>query len=75
MLGLYVETPQATLTATTSEISFHFRSTWLEVPFQESGFLGFLDQVLTLLELPEPPPAGEKCTYCQYRQHAREHGL
>lgn len=74
-LGLYIETPHATLAATSSEISFHFRSTWLEVPFQESGFLGFLDKVLSLLELPEPPPAGEECTYCQYRQHAREHGM
>ncbi len=75
MLGLYVETPHATLTSTTSEISFDFRSTWLEVPFSEPGFLSFLDQVIALLELPEPPPAGEKCTYCQYRQHAREHGM
>ena len=74
-LGLYVETPHATLTATTSEISFNFRSTWLEVPFLESGFLGFIDKVLTLLELPDPPAAGENCTYCQYRQHAREHGM
>ena len=75
ILGLYVETPHATLTSTTSEISFDFRSTWLEVPFSEPGFLSFLDQVLALLELPEPPTAGEKCTYCQYRQHAREHGM
>jgi hypothetical protein len=75
VLGLYVETPHATLAATTSEISFHFRSTWLNVPFQESSFLGFLDKVLALLELPEPPPAGESCAYCQYRQHAREHGM
>jgi hypothetical protein len=74
-LGLYVETPHATLTSTTSEISFHFRSTWMEVPYLESGFLSFLDQVISLLELPEPPPASEKCTYCQYRQRAREHGM
>jgi len=74
-LGLYVETPHATLAATTSEISFHFRSTWLEIPLEERGFLGFLDKVLSLLELPEPPPASENCTYCQYRQHARQHGM
>jgi hypothetical protein len=47
----------------------------MEVPYLESGFLSFLDQVFSLLELPEPPPASEKCTYCQYRQHAREHGM
>jgi hypothetical protein len=74
-LGLLVEAPHATLHATTSEISFHFASTWLEVPFAEAGFIQFLDKVLALLELPEPPPASVKCTYCQYRQHAREHGM
>lgn len=74
-LGLYVETPHATLAATTSEISFHFRSTWLEITFEERGFLGFLDKVLSLLELPDPPPASENCAYCQYRQHARQHGM
>ena len=74
-LGLYVETPHATLASTTSEISFHFRSTWLEVPYDISGFLTLIDKVLTLLELPEPPLAGEECAYCHYRQHAREHGM
>ncbi|HSB67372.1 MAG TPA: PD-(D/E)XK nuclease family protein [Anaerolineales bacterium] len=74
-LGLYVEAPHATLAATTSEISFHFRSTWLEVPYRETGFIEFLSLVLTLLELPEPPAAGENCDYCKYRQHAREHGM
>jgi PD-(D/E)XK nuclease superfamily len=74
-LGLYVEAPHATLAATTSEISFHFRSTWLEVPYNEAGFLEFLGQVLSLLELSDPPPASESCNYCKYRQHAREHGM
>jgi hypothetical protein len=74
-LGLLVEAPHATLSATTHEISFNFVSTWLEVPVSREGFLDFIDQVLSLLELPEPPPPGEKCAYCQYRQHAREHGM
>jgi hypothetical protein len=74
-LGLYVETPHATLASTTSEISFHFRSAWLEVPYDINGFLDFIDMVLTLLSRPEPPPAGEACDYCHYRQHAREHGM
>lgn len=74
-MGLYVEAPHATLLETTSQISFHFRSTWLEVPVDENAFIAFLSQVLALLELPEPPPAGEKCGYCEYRQHARQHGM
>ncbi len=74
-LGLYVEAPHATLAATSSQISFHFRSTWLEVPVDEDYFISFLGQVLALLELPDPPALGERCEYCQYRQHAREHGM
>ena len=74
-LGLLVEAPHATWITTTEEINFHFTSTWLEIPYSETDFLRFIDYVLTLLELPSPPPAGEKCTYCQYRQHAREHGM
>jgi hypothetical protein len=74
-LGLLVEAPHATLNATSEQIDFHFTSTWLEIPYYEDGFLHFIDQVLQLLELPEPPPASKNCTYCQYRQHAREHGM
>ncbi len=74
-LGLLVEAPHATLNATTEEINFHFTSTWMDVPLDKDGFLNFIDKVLTLLELPEPPPAGENCSYCEYRRHAREHGM
>jgi hypothetical protein len=74
-LGLLVESPHATLSATTDEISFNFVTTWLEVPLSRESFIEFIDQVLSLLELPEPPPASEKCAYCQYRQHARQHGM
>jgi hypothetical protein len=74
-LGLLIEAPHATFNETAEEINFHFTSTWLEIPYHESGFLSFIDQVVTLLELPEPPPPNEKCAYCQYRQHARQHGM
>jgi hypothetical protein len=48
--------------------------TWMEVPKDEPKFLGFIDQVMQLLSLPEPPPAAEKCAFCKYRADAREHG-
>lgn len=48
--------------------------TWLEVPRAEESFLAFLDRVMQLLSLPEPPPPAEKCPFCRYRQEAREHG-
>lgn len=48
--------------------------TWMEVPKNEPKFLDFIGQVIQALSLPEPPPAGEKCGYCQYRADARVHG-
>jgi hypothetical protein len=49
--------------------------TWLECPKNEDGFLAFIDEVLAVLESPQPPPAGEKCFYCKYRDDARGHGM
>lgn len=48
--------------------------TWMEVPKDEAKFLGFIDEVMQVLSLPEPPPAAEKCGFCKYRADAREHG-
>ncbi len=48
--------------------------TWMPVPKDEAGFLAFIDRVLQVLALPEPPPASEKCGFCKYRADAREHG-
>ena len=44
---------------------------WQECPLDEAGFLAFIGRVLSLLELPEPPPAGEKCGFCKYRDNSR----
>ena len=34
-----------------------------------------LDQVLALLDLPEPPPADPGCQWCKYRAESRANGL
>jgi hypothetical protein len=31
----------------------------------------FIDEVLTVLELPEPPEADPECAFCKYRLQAR----
>jgi hypothetical protein len=49
--------------------------TWMEIPRDDAGFMQFLGEVLTLLEQPTPPEPGETCGYCQYREHARQHGM
>jgi hypothetical protein len=45
---------------------------WQELQRDDEAFLRFLDEVLTVLELPEPPEADEDCAFCKYRQQARE---
>jgi hypothetical protein len=49
--------------------------TWMEIPQDEAAFLGFMGQVIGLLEQPVPPDPAENCLYCQYRATARQSGL
>jgi hypothetical protein len=56
-------------------ITYGGQVTWQELPKDEGKFLEFVRGVLTLLSLPEPPPAPETCGFCAYRAAAREHGL
>jgi CRISPR/Cas system-associated exonuclease Cas4 (RecB family) len=49
-------------------------ATWMEIPKDEEKFLSFIEKVMQVLALPEPPPAAEKCGFCKYRADARTHG-
>jgi hypothetical protein len=44
---------------------------WQECLLDRVGFMTFIDQVLCLLEQPEPPPPAEKCGFCKYRENSR----
>lgn len=44
---------------------------WFPIEYDLPSFFGFLEQVLAVLEKPQPPPAYENCQYCQYRQDSR----
>ena len=48
---------------------------WHEIKRNDKSFMAFLDEVLTVLELPEAPEAAPKCAYCKYRAASRENGL
>jgi hypothetical protein len=48
---------------------------WIECPRDDAQFMGFLGQVLDVLEQPEPPPAAPACGWCTYRDEARRSGL
>jgi hypothetical protein len=46
-------------------------ATWVEIPLNKEGFNNFMDEVLTLLELPSAPAANPDCPFCAYREAAR----
>jgi hypothetical protein len=48
--------------------------TWMEVQKDEPKFLTFIEKVMGVLSLAEPPPPAEKCGFCKYRADARDHG-
>lgn len=73
-LGLFSVEPVGMDRTPAGQIAYLGDVTWMEIPKDEGSFLGFIDQVLYLLEQPEPPQASEKCSYCNYRQAARESG-
>ena len=74
-LGLLVVTPHAMEVNDSGQIAYLGRVTWMEIQRDEAGFLQFLSEVLTFLEQPSPPEASANCGYCQYREHARQHGM
>jgi CRISPR/Cas system-associated exonuclease Cas4 (RecB family) len=74
-LGLLVVSPNAMDVTVSGQIAYLGGVTWMEIPRDDAGFLQFLGEVLTLLEQPSPPEPGETCAYCQYREHARQHGM
>jgi hypothetical protein len=56
-------------------LTYSGKVAWQEIPLDEAAFLTQLEQVVAVLELPEPPEAGEKCEFCKYRNHARITGV
>lgn len=47
---------------------------WLPVERDDDGFVRFLDEVLGVLDLPEPPPPGRDCGFCRFRDASRRTG-
>jgi hypothetical protein len=74
-LGLLIVEPTLMDKTLEGKIAYIGKVTWLECPRDDRKFFGFLDQALTLLEQPAPPPAGTNCAWCAYRESARQTGL
>lgn len=67
-LGLLCVEPVLMDSHPTGQVAYLGEVSWLEIPKDEGAFLGFLDQVLTLLQEPSPPASSPDCAYCSYRE-------
>ena len=70
-LGLIVFEPSAFLASRDKAASLSGDVNWIEIPRNDSKFLSFLDEVLSVLELPNPPRSSPTCQWCQYRDTSR----
>jgi len=74
-LGLLCFDPQRMLEHDEFSLELAGPATWLECPVDEAEFLGFIDEVMTILESPNAPTPDPKCTYCAYRDASRVTGF
>lgn len=65
-LGLLYFYPDSVNRQSIKRLSYEAEITWIEVEKDEQGFLKFIDEVLYVLELPEPPECSPKCQWCGY---------
>jgi hypothetical protein len=73
-IGFVVVEPNAIVRTEDKRIAFG-NVTYQDVPRDDGAFLAFLSDVLTVLELPDPPFPAENCPWCQYRRAARSNML
>jgi hypothetical protein len=74
-LGLLVFEPDAFAAAREGKASLSGSLAWMEIPRDDAAFERFLGEVLTVLELPAPPPPSPGCEWCNYRDAGRKSGL
>lgn len=48
---------------------------WIEIPRDDGAFFGFLAEVISVLDAPEPPGGAPMCQWCVYRDASRRTGL
>ena len=71
VLGLLIVEPALMTDGPGERVNFEHNITWMPVAYNPDTFTTFLDQVLTVLELPQPPDSAEKCGWCTYRHKVR----
>ena len=66
-LGLLVYEPTEFINEVGGSAKLTGELTWIDVPLNPDLFLGYLDNVLKVLENVEAPEAAPKCAWCKYR--------
>jgi hypothetical protein len=74
-LGLLCFEPSAIEPLAGGRLSYAGDLTWLACPKDYARFHRFLDEVLAVLDQPEPPASSPVCVWCRYREEARSRGV
>lgn len=74
-LGLFIITPDRFEKMSNGEAGFVTRTTWMDIPRDDSTFLTLLREIVALLDRPSPPDPAEDCGLCNYRKDYREAGI
>ncbi len=70
-LGLLCFEPRHMHKDAEEQLVYSGQVAWQACPLDKTAFLNLIGEILSILELPEPPAAGENCEYCKYRENAR----
>lgn len=70
-LGLLVYEPNSYSQVKCGDATLAGSLSWIEVPRDDGSFMEFLSEVLSILEMPEPPGGSPRCEWCQYRDTSR----
>lgn len=71
-LGILNCYPSETSRTSIECLSFDAEIHWIEIEKDEEAFLGFMDEVLGVLESPEIPEPSPECKWCEYVREMRD---
>lgn len=70
-LGLLVYEPSSYSQNDGADAFLKGSLSWIEIPREDNKFMEFLSEVLSILEMPEPPGGVPSCEWCQYRDTSK----
>ncbi len=71
-LGLLCVEPVEMLPLDESSYAYRAQPTWIECPRDDRTFMAFLDEVMAVLDHPQPPEPNDRCNWCKYRESASQ---